>query len=792
MQFKSLKSRIAFIFLTLILVIQIIGSLAIRSSIQKNARASVNTSLEIGEKIFLNLLEQNGENLTQGARILATDYGFRQAIGSNDSGTILSALENHQGRIGASIAMYCSPTGDNIVTAGNVSKEEATSELASLIKNTQANGDGRQFRIISSRTYQLVAVPVKAPLTIGWIVMGFEIDSALAKKLNKLTNLEVTFISKAEDKIKLGNRVLKGESELSVSQSGLVAKAFNSEVKVSEVKIGNAAFGTRIVPIFSDGHQSLSVELQSSIDMAMQPYKTLEKNLFILTLIGALIFSAAIFYVAKRISLPIAELADKAKKLENGDYNIAIESKRIDEIGKLGRAFNSMSEAISSREKSILKLAYWDEMTQLPNRAAFMQQIKLLIEESGHEPVIVIVMNLDRFKQINNVLGHGVANEILRIVARRIETSASNPYSPISQSHVARLGGDEFAIILTKTSHELMLKIVNNLVKYLESPVEVAEQLVDITASIGVASYPDHAENYEQLLAHAEIAMHIAKTKQSGIVIFEPQFDVTSKVNLSLASDLKHAIAEHHFQLFVQPKVNLGTGEVCSVEALIRWLHPEKGFIFPDQFIPFAEQTGYIQKISMLMLNLAAGYSAHWQAQGIFLPIAVNLSTRDLIDQNLPNKIASILKTHHLNTDALTLEITEGTIMEDPLRALETLEELSKMGFKLSIDDFGTGYSSLAYLKKLPVDELKIDKSFVLNMSQDRDDIKIVRSTIDLAHNFNLKVVAEGIENMEAWDLLKYLGCDFGQGYFISRPMPGDKFVSWLNNWKVSQEKNAA
>ena len=786
MQFKSLKSRIAFIFLTLILVIQIIGSVAINTSIQKNARTSVNTNLEIGEKIFLNLLEQNGENLTQGAKILATDYGFRQAIGSNDSETILSALANHQGRIGASLAMYCSPAGDNIVTVGNVSKEEAALEHASLIKNTQANGDGRQFRIIRSRTYQLVAVPIKAPLTIGWIVMGFEIDIALAKKLNKLTNLEVTFISRSEDKKKLGSDAHKNESEISTSQSAQMAKALNSEIK-----IGNTAFGTRVVPIFNDGYQSLSVELQSSIDVVMKPYKTLEKNLLILTLLGALTFTAAIFYVAKRISLPITELAEIAKKLESGDYNIAISSKRVDEIGKLGRAFNSMSEAISSREKSILKLAYWDEMTQLPNRAAFMKQIKVLIGVSGHEPVSVIVLNLDRFKQINNVLGHSVANEILRIVARRIETAASNPNSRVAQSHVARLGGDEFAIILTKTSHELVLKIVTNLVKYLESPVEVAEQLVDITASIGVASYPEHAENDEQLLAHAEIAMHIAKSRQSGMVIFEPSFDVTSKANLSLASDLKTAIAENHFQLFVQPKVNLDTGEVCSVEALIRWFHPEKGCIFPDQFIPFAEQTGHIQKISMMMLNLAAGYSALWQAQGIYLPIAVNLSTRDLIDQNLPTKIKNILVANHLNTDALTLEITEGIIMEDPLRALETLDELSSMGFKLSIDDFGTGYSSLAYLKKLPVDELKIDKSFVLNMSQDRDDIKIVRSTIDLAHNFNLKVVAEGIENIEAWDLLKYLGCDYGQGYFISRPMPADKFVSWLNNWKSSQEKNA-
>ena len=786
MQFKSLKTRIAFIFLTLMLVIQIISAVVLRNNIQQNARDTVHSNLIVGEKIFLNILQQNGENLSQAAKILAADFGFRQAISSHDYETILSALNNYQDRIGANVAMYSSPNGDNIVTTTNVSKQEAATELAALIKEAQAKGDSRQFRIIRSHTYQLVAVPVKAPLTIGWIVMGFEIDSALAKKLNKLTNLEVTFISHSPSLDKNTQKLNKNAVVQGVNHT-------KDSASLGElVSTDQVDFGTRLLPIFDDGHQSLVVELKSSVEMAMAPYKALEKNLLILTILSVVVFTIVIFYVSKRLSSPITELAEKAKQLESGNYKINIKNKRVDEIGQLGKAFNSMSEAIASREQSISKLAYWDEMTQLPNRIAFMQKLKSIMSDARNEPVSVIMMNLNRFKQINNVLGHTTANEILRVVANRIQESARNPYSPVSISYVARLGGDEFAIIITKTSTHLVLEMVTDLVKYLEAPVEVSEQLVDISASIGIASYPEHAENDEQLLARTEIAMQVAKSRQAGVVVFEPSFDASSKVNLSLATDLKIAITQHHFQLFVQPKVNLKTGEVWSLEALIRWMHPEKGCIFPDQFIPFAEQTGHIQKISLMMLNLAAGYSALWRSKGIDLPIAVNLSTRDLIDQNLSKKIMAILKTHHLNTDALSLEITESAIMDDPQRALQTLEELAGIGFKLSIDDFGTGYSSLAYLKKLPVSELKIDKSFVLKMTEDRDDIKIVRSTIDLAHNFNLKVVAEGIENMESWDLLKYLGCDFGQGYFISRPMPADKFVSWLDEWKAKAHKTAA
>jgi len=783
MQFKRLKTRIAVVFLTLILFIQLLGSMSIRLSIEKNARASVNEQLQIGERIFRSLLEQNGENLSQGARILAADYGFRQAIASNDYETVLSALTNHQSRIGADLAVFYSSARDSLAISGNMPEEVAREKVISLVKSAQSNGDTRDFVVYKHQPYQLVAVPVKAPLTIGWIIMGFKINNELAQKLNTLSNLEVTFISKSSD-----SQWSSMASTLSMAATDqlvkLSADSASRTLGNSEVFIGKTDYGTRYVSIFDKSDQALFAVLQRSIDQATAPYKSLQLNLLLLTIIGAIAFVAVTFYISKRITKPITDLAETARQLEAGNYAIRIHSDRKDELGKLSNAFNSMSEAIASLEKSILKQAYWDEMTQLPNRASFMMQLGQAMAEAKekHEPLSVLVMNLDRFKQINNVLGHSSGNDLLYAVAERISSSTRR-----KSDVVARLGGDEFAVLLPTANIEAGLNVAATLIKNLEAPIQINDQFVDVTAGPGIATYPDHADNEEQLLSRAEMAMHASKTRHAGATAYDPVFDISSQDNLSLASELKMAISNRELSLFIQPKIDLMTSKVSSTEALIRWNHPQKGMIYPDSFIPFAEQSGLIRNISLLMLAEAAKLSATWGEQGIFIPIAVNISARDLIDLDLPNKLSNILKEHRVDHSAISLEITESSIMDDPLRAQQTLDNLARMGIKLAIDDFGTGYSSLSYLKRLPVSELKIDKSFVLKMEQDDSDSKIVRSTIDLGHNLGLKVVAEGIENKKVWDLLKTMGCDFGQGYFMSRPIAAKDFVAWLEQWNHNE-----
>ena len=441
-----------------------------------------------------------------------------------------------------------------------------------------------------------------------------------------------------------------------------------------------------------------------------------------------------------------------------------------------------MREAIAVREQSISKLAYWDDLTQLPNRAFFTQQLEKLAEayENTGQTFSVLMMDINRFKHVNDVLGHAAADNLLLGVALRLRANVQD-----AANVVARLGGDEFGIILKNTNTEEAVDVACNLQYALEVPIALSESFIDLSAGFGVANFPEHTKNVEMLISRAEIAMYSAKASHLGVMVYQSRIDATSDENLSLASEIKQAVEQNQLVLFVQPKVNFTTGRILSVEALVRWQHPVRGLLMPSQFIPFAEQTGNVNKITMWMLNEAARYVAEWQKEGLEMSVAVNVSAKDLIDIELPNKLGNILKNHQLYANAISLEITESSIMEDPARALDTVERIARMGVKLSIDDFGTGYSSLAYLKRLPLSELKIDRSFVNNIENDRNDEMIVRSTIDLGHNLGLSVVAEGIENKQVWAMLKAMGCDVGQGYLMSKPIPAANLNTWFTHWNT-------
>lgn len=778
MQTKSLKSRIALVFLTLILAIQVITFLAIKISIDKNARLSVSQQLEAGERIFTNLLHHNRDNLQVGAKILASDFGFKAAIASNDSETIASALSNHQSRINADIAMLSSSIDNSLIASETLMQDDLQSQIKLVIMNAHNNTGNIDFIVLNNQPYQLVAVPVKAPLTVGWIVMGFKINNQLAQTLNKLSNLDVSFVSK-----------LNNEKWHSIASTMSTAKSaqllqhslpfLESGKSRTELELSGVDYGTRFVSVFHGHHQHIMAVLQRSIQEATAPYQVLIINLLILSIFATLLFIIGILYVSNVVTRPITKLAEIAKKLEEGNYTVTLEKSEIDELDKLSNAFNSMTSAIADREKSILKLAYFDEMTGLANRALFMRQLKDAVQLSQvtQEPLSVVIMNLDRFKQINNVLGHEFGNQLLRAVGERLSQAISK-----ETDSVYRFSGDEFAFLLPSSNSKNAMRLAKAIVKLFEKPIEVDNQFVDISAGIGIAGFPEHADQVEDILSHAESALHISKIRKAGPIVYKPEFDISNAENLTLASELKNAIDNNELRIFVQPKIDIKTGKINSAEALIRWVHPNRGMLFPDQFIPFAEQSGLIRDISLWMISEAARTQVAWQGNQIEVPIAVNISVRDLLDSDLANKINQILQAHQVNHRAITLEVTESSMMDDPQRSKITLHSLADINLKLSVDDFGTGYSSLSYLKELPVSELKIDKSFVMHMQQNNNDRIIVNSTIELAHSMGLKVVAEGIEDMDTLELLKEMGCDYGQGYFMAKPMPVNDFHQWLNH----------
>ncbi|MGZ4461316.1 MAG: EAL domain-containing protein [Gaiellaceae bacterium] len=421
--------------------------------------------------------------------------------------------------------------------------------------------------------------------------------------------------------------------------------------------------------------------------------------------------------------------------------------------------------------------ALHDGLTGLPNRTLFYDRIRqaLLAAERDGGRIAVAIMDLDRFKEINDTLGHAAGDHVLREIGRRLQTSLR------ASDTVARLGGDEYGLLLPKQADSFeTAHLMEKLVAAIAPPIDLEELPLSVEGSIGLAFYPDHGLDVEELVQRADVAMYMAKQQGLDYAFYEQTSDSHDPIRLTLIGELRTAIDNRDLKLHYQPKASLSDGHSHSVEALLRWYHPERGLIPPMDFIPAAQETGLMKPLTLYVLDEALAQLRRWDEQGLELTVSVNLATRNLIDSSFPDDVAEALERHSVPPARLELEITESTVLDDPGRTLAVLERLDAMGVKLSVDDFGTGYSSLSYLRRLPVSEIKIDRSFVMRMADDAGDEAIVRSTIELGRNLGLNVVAEGVESEEAWKRLNELGCDFAQGFWLSKPMPADDVASWF------------
>lgn len=428
-------------------------------------------------------------------------------------------------------------------------------------------------------------------------------------------------------------------------------------------------------------------------------------------------------------------------------------------------------------------LAYYDLLTDLPNRILLRHRLDEAILAASHEnwPLALLIMDLDRFKEINNTLGHKNGDNILRQIGERLQEEIRDAYT------IARLGGDEFAVLLLEADAEVAARTADKIIKRLREPFNLEGLSLDISCSIGITLYPGHGGDADTLIRRADMAMYTAKETESGYTIYSPQYDQYSPNRLALMGELRCALEKDQLFLLYQPKIDLKNSQPIGVEALVRWQHPKLGVIQPDQFITLAEKTGMIKHLTLWVLKEALRQSRSWHQEGLEISVAINISMQNLKTPQLLDQIKGLLLTWGVSPSRLRLEITESTIMADPERTMEILTQLTIMGIRFSIDDFGTGYSSLGYLKRLPVDEIKIDKSFVIGMIADESNAVIVHSIIDLAHNLGLKVVAEGVENQEILDRLISLGCDAAQGYLLSRPIPKEELTDWLKRQKHTQ-----
>lgn len=533
-----------------------------------------------------------------------------------------------------------------------------------------------------------------------------------------------------------------------------------------------------LLGLFDDEIKKSENEDKQLVDQMIDNQMTL---LFGISIILILITAILLYVIKVVVFNPIKNVTSAIKEEATGLSTRLLPQVNSSEAKDLVDAFNEMRKQIHIRQDHLTYQANHDSLTHLPNRKYFLEQLykQLQAIQDTNKELTVLLIDLNGFKDINDTLGHHIGDHLLKDFGRRLQATLNNT------DVIARLGGDEFAILLPETDKKTAIKCLQKILQCSEKKFTIEGINTYIGMSIGAAVYPQHGDDENILLKHADVAMYIAKKQKIPYAFYKSSDDSYTLNRLSIIHDIKSSINHNGLILHFQPKINLSNNRLASVEALLRWNHPDLGMVMPDEFIAIAEQSGFINQISYWVIEEALIMSLHWKQQGFDIQIAINLSVYNLFDTDFPDNIKSILNKYKLASGNLIFEITESAMMTNPQLAISNLNKLRSLGIQLSIDDYGTGFSSLSYLSQLSLNELKVDKSFILDMLNDERKSVIVQSTIEMAHNLGLKVVAEGVENIEVCRRLRVYKCDVIQGYLVSRPLPEDKFIEWLNSYQA-------
>jgi diguanylate cyclase (GGDEF)-like protein/PAS domain S-box-containing protein len=468
-----------------------------------------------------------------------------------------------------------------------------------------------------------------------------------------------------------------------------------------------------------------------------------------------------------------------ARRRSGSEFELELQLVPVEDAGQLTHWVVYLHDVTASR-KQVVQLrhqAMHDTLTELPNRALLMERFDKAVDAARQNSsrVALLLMDLDRFKDVNETFGHQFGDVLLKQVAFRLRNQIA------TSDFVARLGGDEFGVLVSDAENDSgLITRARQILNSLQQPFVIDGQVLEVAASIGIAVYPTHGTDVRTLLRRADVAMYGAKQTQGGYSFYRQELESRTRDDLSLVVEMRHAIENNEFELYYQPKLHMRSGLMTRAEVLIRWNHPQRGLLSPAAFIPIAEHTGLIRTMTDWIFDHAIEQCREWHADGVPVHVAINVSAKSLQEHTLPTRLHTLLEKWKVEARFIKIEITESSIMADPAHALAIASMLQSMGIRLSIDDFGTGYSSLTHLRELPIDEIKIDKSFVKNMTTSEADAVIVRTVIDLAHNLGKQVCAEGVEDEETWNLLAELGCDLAQGYWMSRPLPARAFREWL------------
>lgn len=764
----SFQTRIATVLILLLLVV--VGALyfAVQVATTAAVKQQAVAQLGLGVRVFERLLDSHGRQLRDALQVLSADFGFKDAVASNDAATIRSVLANHGARIGASNVLLLGLDGR--VLASSVDSFAAGSPFRYSQQLLQARQLGQSKLIVAlhGEALLLVEAPVLAPLPIARVVMGFRMDQAFARELRELTNLEVSFV--AFDQGRRGPLV----STLSAEQgAGMLAlKASVEPVHLADLDFAGQHYLTEQLSLAQlEGYQ-VQAFLHSSLDQAMEAFAGLDRNILLIALVALFASLAGALLLARSVSQPVRELARVAERVGRGDYLTPLALQRRDELGVLAQALSLMQAGIAERERQLAHNALHDGLTGLPNRTLLLERLGSAI--AAGRPVALLYLGIGNFRSINESYGSAIGDQVLQQLGQRLQASLRPGDS------LARLLADEFLLLLEQADSDSAVALADRLQQRLAQPLRIVNVEMQLDCQIGIAAYPLDAETAEELLRRAGLAMHDAAQQPGRLQVYQQGRDDAHQRQISLIRDLRRAPANAELQLHYQPKLSLASGRVEQAEALLRWQHPVYGMVSPAEFIPLAERTGSIQLLTAWVMGEALRQLQEWAVSGLYVQLSVNVSADDLHDLQLADKVGQLLAQYQVPASQLIFEITESAVMQNPEQALLILQQLRALGISLSVDDFGTGYSSLSQLKRMPVQELKIDQAFVRDLDETSEDAVIVRSTIQMSHSLGLKVVAEGVEYERSLRLLERWGCDTAQGYLISRPLPAQAFAAWL------------
>jgi diguanylate cyclase (GGDEF)-like protein len=764
----SFQARIASVLILLLLVV--VGSLyfAVQVATGAAVKQQAVAQLGVGARVFERLLDTRGGQLRDALQVLSADFGFKDAVASDDSATIRSVLANHGARISASEVLLLGLDGNVLVSTVKGFAAGSPFRYSQQLQLARKLGQAYLIVALDGEAHLLVEAPVLAPLPIARVVMGFRIDQAFARELRELTNLEVSFI--AFEQGRQGPLVTTLNTEQDADMRALSAPTISAD-GLDDLDFAGQHYLTRQLPLVETADYKVQAFLHSSLNQAMQVFAPLDKNILLIAL-GALLASlAGALLLARNVSQPVRELALMAERVGQGDYQAVPAVQRRDELGLLAQALSRMQAGIAERERQLAHNALHDDLTGLPNRTLLLERLGSAI--GAGRPVALLYLGIGNFQSINEHYGAASSDQVLQQLSQRLQGSLRPGDS------LARLLADEFLLLLEQADSDSAVAIADRLQQQLAQPLRVVNVEMSLDCRIGIVAYPLDGETAEELVRRAGIAMHDAGQLPGRLQVYQHGRDDAHQRQVNLIRDLRRAPGNGELQLHYQPKLNLRSGQVEQAEALLRWLHPQYGMVSPGEFIPLAERTGSIQTLTAWVVEEALRQLQVWAARGLRLQLSLNIAADDLHDLHLAQWVGQLLEQYAVPAEQLIFEITESAVIVNPEQALLILQQLRELGISLSVDDFGTGYSSLSQLKRMPVQELKIDQSFIRDLDETSEDAVIVRSTIEMSHSLGLKVVAEGVEYEPSLRLLERWGCDTVQGYFISRPLSAEAFELW-------------